>query len=53
MIAQNVCHAAVLAGYSVVFRSAAALLEDLHRRSPEGRRSKLRWYANVGLLCID
>jgi DNA replication protein DnaC len=53
MIAQNVCHAAVLAGHSVVFRSAPALLEDLHRRSPEGRRSKLRWYANVGLLCID
>jgi DNA replication protein DnaC len=53
MIAQNVCHAAVLAGYSVVFRSAAALLEELHRQSPEGRRSKLRGYGNVGLLCID
>lgn len=53
MIAQNVCHAAVLAGHSVVFRSAPALLEDLHRQSPEGRRSKLRWYANVGLLCVD
>lgn len=53
MIAQNVCHAAVLAGYSVVFRSAAALLEELHRQSPEGRRAKLRWYGNVGLLCID
>src|SRR5215210_462607 len=53
MIAQNVCHAAVLAGYSVVFRSAPALLEDLHRQSPEGRRSKLRWYGNIGLLCID
>ncbi|HLK64629.1 MAG TPA: ATP-binding protein [Bryobacteraceae bacterium] len=53
MIAQNICHAAVLAGYSVLFRSAAALLEDLHRQSPEGRRSKLRTYANVGLLCID
>jgi DNA replication protein DnaC len=53
MIAQNVCHAAVLAGYSVVFRSAAALLEDLHRQTAEGRRNKLRYYANVGLLCID
>jgi DNA replication protein DnaC len=53
MIAQNICHAAVLAGYSVLFRSAAALLEELHRQSPEGRRSKLRTYANVGLLCID
>lgn len=53
MIAQNICHAAVLAGYSVLFRSAAALLEDLHRQSPDGRRFKLRTFANVGLLCID
>jgi len=53
MIAQNICHAAVLAGYSVLFRSAAALLEELHRQSPEGRRSKLRTYTNVGLLCVD
>lgn len=53
MIAQNICHAAVLAGYSVLFRSAAALLEELHRQSPDGRRRKLRTYANFGLLCID
>lgn len=53
MIAQNVCHAAVLAGSSVLFRSAPALLEELQRQSPEGRRRKLRTYANVGLLCID
>jgi DNA replication protein DnaC len=53
MIAKNICHAAVLAGSSVLFRSAPALLEELHRQSPEGRRRKLRSYANVGLLCID
>jgi DNA replication protein DnaC len=53
MIAQNICHAAVLAGHSVLFRSASALLEDLHRQSPEGRRSRLRTYANAGLVCID
>jgi chromosomal replication initiation ATPase DnaA len=53
MIARNICHTAVLAGHSVLFRSAAALLEDLHRQTPEGRRSKLRTYANVGLLCVD
>jgi DNA replication protein DnaC len=53
MIAQNICHAAVLAGHSVLFRSAAALLEELQRQGPEGRRSKLRTYANAGLLCID
>jgi DNA replication protein DnaC len=53
MIAQNISHSAILAGHSVLFRSAAALLEDLHRQTPEGRRRKLRSYANVGLLCID
>lgn len=53
MIAQNICHAAVLAGYSVFFRSAPALLEELHRQTPEGRRRKLHTYANVGLLCVD
>jgi DNA replication protein DnaC len=53
MIAQNICHAAVLAGCSVLFRSAAAILDELQRQSPEGRRSKLRTYANTGLLCID
>lgn len=53
MLAKNICHAAVLAGYSVLFRSAAALLEDLHRHDSEGRRHRLRAYANAGLLCID
>lgn len=53
MIAQNICHAAVLAGSSVLFRSAPALLEELQRQTPEGRRRKLRSYASVGLLCID
>jgi DNA replication protein DnaC len=31
----------------------AALLEELHRQSPEGRRRKLRTYTNIGLLRID
>ena len=43
----------MLAGHSVLFRSAAALLEELHRQTPEGRHRKLRTYANVGLLCVD
>ncbi|MCW5977090.1 MAG: ATP-binding protein [Bryobacteraceae bacterium] len=47
------CHAAVLAGYSVLFRTASALLEELRRQSTEGRRSKLRSYTNVGLLWVD
>jgi len=53
MIAKNICHAAVLAGHSVLFRTAPAILEDLQSESIEGRRRKLRGYANVGLLCID
>lgn len=53
MIAQNICHAAVLSGHSVLFRSAPALLEELHRQTPEGRRRKLRTYGNVGILCVD
>ena len=50
MIAQNICHAAVLAGCSVLFRPAPALLEELQRQNLEGRRRKLRAYANVGLV---
>jgi hypothetical protein len=53
MVAQNICHAAVLAGHSVLLRTASALLEQLHRQTPEGRLRKLRAYANVALLCID
>jgi DNA replication protein DnaC len=53
MIAQNICHAAVLAGSSVLFRPAPTLLEELQRQTPEGRSRKLRTYTNVGLLCID
>lgn len=53
MIAQNICHAAVLAGHSVLFRTASKLLTDLHRQTPEGRLRKLRAYANFSLLCID
>ena len=53
MIAQNICYAALQAGHSVLFRSAGALLEDLHRQTAEGRRRKLRAFANIGLLCID
>lgn len=53
MIAKNICHAAVLAGHSVLFRTTSKLLTELHRQTPEGRRRKLRSYANVALLCID
>ena len=53
MIAQNICHLAVLAGCSVLFRTAAAIVEDLRHEMFEGRRRKLRAYGRVDLLCID
>jgi DNA replication protein DnaC len=53
MIAKNICHAAVLAGYSVMFRTASAIIEDLQCESPTERKRKLRNYANAGLVCID
>jgi DNA replication protein DnaC len=53
MIAKNICYAAILAGYSVLFRSASALIEDLQCESAAARRRKLRAYGNAGLLCID
>jgi DNA replication protein DnaC len=53
MIAKNICNAAMLAGDSVLFRTATTIVEELRRQNPEGRRRKLQAYANVGLLCID
>jgi DNA replication protein DnaC len=53
MIAENICHNAMLAGWSVLFRTATAIVEELRRQNPEGRRRKLRTYCNVPLLCVD
>lgn len=53
MIAKNICHAAVLGGYSVLFRSASAIIEDLQCESPTARRRKLCTYGNAGLVCVD
>jgi DNA replication protein DnaC len=53
MIAKNICHTAILAGYSVLFRSAAVLIEELQCESLEARKRKLRKYANASLVCID
>jgi DNA replication protein DnaC len=53
MIAKNIAHAAVLAGHSVLFRTAADLLADLDGDSPGLRRRKFRFYARPALLCID
>lgn len=53
MITKNIAHAAVQAGHSVLFRTAAELIEDLQVTSPESRRRRLVHYARPGLLCID
>jgi DNA replication protein DnaC len=53
MIAKNLCHSAILAGYSVLFRTASDLIEDLQCESATARRRKLRTYGNAGILCID
>jgi len=53
MIAKNVAHAAVQAGFSVVFRSAADLIDDLSCDSPERRRRRVAAYCRPHLLCID
>jgi len=53
MITKNIAHAAVLAGYSVLFRTASELLEHLHVDSPEQRRRRFAHYARPHLLCID
>jgi len=53
MISKNIAHAAVMAGYSVVFRTAAELIEDLQVDSPQLRRKKLAHYGQPHLVCID
>jgi len=53
MISKNIAHAAVLGGYSVLFRTAAELIEDLQVDSPELRRRKLAHYGRPQLLCVD
>lgn len=53
MIAKNLASAAVLAGYSVLFRTASEILDDLQSDSPELQRRKLKKYARPHLLCVD
>ena len=44
---------AVLAGYSVLFRTATELLDDVQCDSPERRRQRIAAYTRAHLLCID
>jgi len=54
MIAQNIAHAAVLAGHHVLFATAAQLLLDLGgQESARGLAQRLRYYTNRALLVID
>jgi DNA replication protein DnaC len=54
MIAQNIAHAAVLAGTHVLFTTAAQLLLDLGGQdSTRGLARRLTHYATRGLLCVD
>jgi DNA replication protein DnaC len=53
MIAKNIAYAAVMAGYSVLFRTAAQIIEHLQCDSPLLRRRRIQAYAKPHLLCID
>ena len=49
MITKNIAHQAVLAGHSVVFRTASDLLGDLASDFPHLRRRKLNYYSRPAL----
>lgn len=53
LITKNIAYQAVLTGYSVLFRTAAELLDDVHCDSPELRRRRIAAYTRPQLLCID
>lgn len=53
LLAKNIAHQAVLAGYSVLFRTATEMLDDVNCDSPERRRRKIAAYTRPQLLCID
>jgi DNA replication protein DnaC len=53
MLVKNIAYQAVLAGYSVLFRTAAELLDDVNCDSPELRRRRIAAYSRPTLMCID
>jgi DNA replication protein DnaC len=53
LLSKNIADQAVLAGYSVLFRTAAELLDDVQCDSPERRRQRIAAYTRAHLLCID
>lgn len=53
MLLKNIAEQAVLAGYCVLFRTAAELLDNVQCDSPERRRRRIAAYTRPHLLCID
>ena len=53
MIARNIAHQAVLAGFSVLCITAAELIDDLRSCGPESLRRRLGRYTTPHLLTID
>jgi DNA replication protein DnaC len=53
MLARNLAHQALLSGFSVLFRTAAEILDDLAVDSPLLRRRRIAKYARPHLLCCD
>ena len=53
MIAKNVAYQAAMNGLSVLFTTAAEIIEDLRSCSPEALRRRLARYTRPQLLCID
>jgi DNA replication protein DnaC len=53
MLTKNIAYQAVLAGYSVLFKTAAELLDDVNCDSPDLRRRRIAAYTRPQLLCID
>jgi DNA replication protein DnaC len=53
MIAQNIAYQALLAGHTVLFRTASEIISNLSCESSITRKNKLNLYGKVSLLCID
>ena len=53
MIAKNIAYQALLAGHTVLFRTASEIISDLSCESSITRKNKLNLYGRVSLLCID
>jgi DNA replication protein DnaC len=53
MVAQNIAHNAVMAGHSVLFRSAADIIQNLQCDSPMLRKRRLQAYIRPQLLVVD